>query len=313
MSDSKPKNETLAEHRHHCEAKIRCPFEAKADSVDDILDGNWTKRIRNTLTEYKNNGISGAILLDSLAFSDAVCEGKAKPFRLPPDLFSGDQEESGIPCWLSAAYHLASADEECDDKLVSNILCDFAKAFGRYSDSLRADCTKQYGDIFASGMEASVFDSGASDVIKVSSLELGSETSIQKVERLFLGNHFFPETKYTVEKLGKETPRESQVAFQLRQLKVEFAEKEISNNEIQRYLNSKGFVSKDSLCWTYESEDGSLACLDMHGENVVKTKSGAIVTIDPCIIPSTPELRFSVAGLSAKYDYDRPPAKLFCK
>ena len=58
---------------------------------------------------------------------------------------------------------------------------------------------------------------------------------------------------------------------------------------------------KDDFLNHYVSKGGDLACLDLHGENVVKDTNGNIICIDPCVIPNVYELE-----LGGTYQYDMP-------
>ena len=209
------------------------------------------------------------------------------------------------PSWLMSAYHVASAPG-VNNRTAYAIVRDFATVADCLFPDASGECEKDYGKRFASGMEASVYNAG-DNVVKTSCLGIASSDIMQKIERILLGNIFFPETAYEVIGFGGEKGvlDVGGATFVLAQPRVALSGEPLADEEIEAFLKSRGFKAKDIFWHSFVSEDNNLAAMDMHGENVVKTKDGRIVVIDPCVIPNVYDL-----DLRGFYSYDEPPTSI---
>lgn len=301
---SLPSAETLAEHRKHCRAKPgNCPFEKRGDLADDLA-GRPVLSPAKLFFLYKSEGVIDRLVSEARRYTEAVADGMATPRRLPAEVFMTEMEKP-IPEWLVSAYHVASAPG-VDNRTAYAIVRDFATVADCLFPDASGACEKEYGKRFASGMEASVYNAG-DNVVKTSGLGLASTDILQKIERILLSNIFFPETAYEVIGFGGEKGvlDVDGATFVLAQPRVSLSEELLADEEIEAFLKSKGFKAKDMFWHSFVSEDNNLAAMDMHGENVVKTKDGKIVVIDPCVIPNVYDLE-----LRGFYNYDEPPTSV---
>ena len=296
-----PVNETIAEHRKHCKArKGHCPFEAKADNVDDLTAGSKLVKNQSDLSAiYEQEGVSSRLVDAVRTIHKGILDGSISPKRLPPDIFRNKEIEK-IPTWMTYAYLVAS-NYPNDEKKVNEILTAFAKESGNYHENLRDDMIEEYGDPIGHGMESDVFYANPHTVVKASSLGMDTKDTLSKIERIMLGNIYFPETGYVPTALGKSP--DGGLLFGLRQNLVNFkGTKPLTDKEISRWLGEKGWQLADPKEHSYVSKGWDLAGLDMHNENVVRDKRGRIFCIDPCVIPNTEKV-----GLFGYYDYGNPP------
>ena len=76
----------------------------------------------------------------------------------------------------------------------------------------------------------------------------------------------------------------------------------MSDKEIDEWMKQKGWEVADAFLHHYQSKDGNLVCMDVHGDNLVRTKDGNVVCLDSCVLPNAHELY-----MDGHYDYDKPP------
>lgn len=315
-----PPGVTLADHRKVCTAKPgHCPYEKRnaqgeeADALTAPPDGaaapsqKQPRRIPakprspqdELLETFRSEGVTDRLMDLTEDFHAAVLNGTARPKRLPNDAFTNDGGK--MPMWLLGAYYTAS--NAPDDETATQILSAFAKKAGCYVEDSNATCQERYGEpVHEGSMESTVYDHG-STVVKASTFGFGSDGMLQKVERIILGNRYFPETGYTPIGFGNAAAGIDQPVFLLEQPKVQYDQSEpLTEQEIQTWMKTRGFEPNPEQPHAYQTEWGDLACLDCHNENVIRTNDGRIVNIDPGVIPNTED-----AGLDGYYDYDNPP------
>lgn len=308
---SLPEGESLEEHRKHCKAKKgNCPFEERADSVDEVeasrgrrkSGGSEIPEQAELARIYESEGVSKRLVQAAKSLHDGIISGAVKPKRLPASVFQ-DEAVAKIPKWMTYAYLVAS-NYPNDDKRASGVLEQFARASGKFREDLQTAYTEQYGDPIGHGMESDVYDDGKGYVMKSSTLGMDTKTTLGKIERIMLGNIQFPETGYKPIEMGKAP--DGGLLFGLRQRWIPFDEgKKVSDTEIQKWLKERGWDLADPERHSYVSKGWDLACLDMHDDNLVRMKDGQILCIDPCVVPNT-----EAVGLFGYYDYENPPQEV---
>ena len=186
--------------------------------------------------------------------------------------------------------------------MADRVLTDFAKKGKAYQQDMKGYFQKTFGmeNYIKSGLEAAVYNLDENTVVKESNLQLGTSNVLERIERVMLGNFFFPETGYTPFALGKSD--EGELEFGLKQRKIQLGNGEMEDDDIEKWLKEKGWRMKDSFLRNYVSENGELCCMDMHGGNIVRDRDGNIVCIDPCVVPNSYERE-----MGGHYDYDNPP------
>lgn len=314
-----PPGMTLSDHKKVCKAKPgECPYEehnAKGEEADTLTAPPTASSPRQrrksaasalqppTQAElfdtFQREGVTNRLMDLTERFHAAVLTGKAKPKRLPNDAFTNDGGK--MPMWLLGAYYTASNAH--DDATAKQVLSAFAKKAGCYIEDATATCEDRYGNpISENSMESTVYDHGAT-VVKESTFGFGSDGMLQKIERLILGNRYFPETGYTPIGFGNAAAGIDQPVFLLEQPKVQYDQSNpLTDDEIQAWMKTRGFEPNPEQPYAYQTEWGDLACLDCHNENVIRTNDGRIVNIDPGVIPNTEDV-----GLDGYYDYENPP------
>lgn len=248
---------------------------------------------------YEEKGVCDELLDASESLLNAIVSGKVKPKRLPKEAFD-TEAVSKLPLWLTSAY-LVGSNYGDNEERCRKVLVDFAKAAGKHKKQLLGNLELKYGKQIGDGAEANVFKTDDGRVAKASTLGL-AEGTLLKIERLMLSNHYFPETAYSVEGIG-ESPS-GEMLFELMQPWIDFSDTKMNDDEIAEWLEKRGrgWDVGDAFFHNYVSKGRDLACLDMHNENVVKTKDGKIVCVDPCIVPNYYDLM-----LKGYYNYDDPP------
>lgn len=302
-----PKNESLSEHLKHCDAKKACPFlrsEKKIESSDILLKGNEKKvpTQKDLFDSYEKSGITEELKELIVAFHHAVCYGMVETKRMPIEAFS-EIGDGTIPMWMMGAYYIAANNGD-DDKYAEKVLLDFAKASGKIFDKPYEMLKEKYGKSIGKGLESNGVFKDGNTVVKNSWLSLGALDMgvLQKIERIILGNKYYPETKYRVDGLGLV---KGEVTFLLRQPFVDFkGSLPLTDEEIDEWAAERGFFIRERWTANYATEGNDLASLDMHNQNVVRSVDGQIVCIDPCVIPNVYAI-----GIRGFYDYDNPPKK----
>lgn len=298
-----PKGETLEEHRKHCKAKKgACPFEKKVDEMDDLSAKNTKVLSQDELADiYEKEGVSENLVESTKQLHRGILSGAVQPKRISAEIFK-NADMGQVPTWMTYAYLVASNFSH-DDKKATQVLEDFAKASGNYIDNMQETFARQYGDPIGNGMESDVFDGGAY-VIKSSTLGMDTKDTLSKIERIFLGNIYFPETGY--QPFGLGTAPDGGPLFALRQNFVHLdKDKKLGDKEIEIWLKDRGWDLADPKERSFVSRGWDLLGLDMHNDNIVRTKDGHVVCIDPCVVPNT-ESR----GLFGYYDYNKPPQNI---
>ena len=270
------------------------------EKQDDL--GSPTPTYEDLKRIYEEKGVCDELLDAAEGLFHGIVGEKVKPKRMPVEAFN-TEAVSDLPSWLIAGY-LVGSNYGNDNDRCKGVLLDFAKAAGKYKEDMYGDLEERYGEKIGDGAEADVFKTDDGRVAKASTLSL-SNGSMEKVERIMLSNHHFPETAYSVEGLG-EAPN-GELLFELTQPWIDFSDEKMSDNEIEQWLEKRGrgWKMADSFFHNYVSKGNNLACLDMHDENVVKTKDGEIVCVDPCVVPNYYDLM-----LKGYYNYDDPPDSL---
>lgn len=230
-----PPGVTIADHRKVCTAKPgHCPYEkrnAQGEEADMLTAPPTASSPRQrrksagsalpppTQSElfdtFQREGVTNRLMDLTERFHAAVLTGKAKPKRLPNDAFTNDGGK--MPMWLLGAYYTAS--NASDDETATQALTAFAKKAGCYVEDATATCEDRYGNpISEKSMESTVYDHGAT-VVKASTFGFGSDGMLQKIERLILGNRYFPETGYTPIGFGNAAAGIDQPVFLLESAK----------------------------------------------------------------------------------------------
>lgn len=249
---------------------------------------------------YEEKGVCDELVDLCERLLNGIVDGEVSPKRMPREAFSTEAVK-GLPPWLIYGYLVGSnywEEEPCQKALI-----DFAKAADRFSETPNKELKEKYGESIGGGVEANVYKKDDQTVAKVSTLGIAGGP-MERVERLMLSNHYFPDTAYSVDKLG-QIPN-GEVLFMLEQPWIDFADEKLSDEEIGEWLknNGRGWHLADSFVFAYASEGKDLACLDMHGENVVKTKTGKIVCVDPCVVPNYYDLM-----IGGHYNAYEPPER----
>lgn len=265
------------------------------ESQDDILPPSYEDLQRI----YEEKGVCDELLDAADELFHGIVKGTVKPKRMPKEAFD-TEAAAKLPKWLMAGYLVGTnyGDHEAKCK---EVLLDFAKSAGVYKEDMYREYRDKYGDVVGDGMEAFVYNRGDGRVAKVSTLGIAGG-NLARVERLMLSNHYFPETAYEVDGLG--TQKTGELVFGLHQPFIDFDDTEMEEDEVQKWVENRGRGWKvgDSWTWSYVSKGNDLACLDMHGKNVVRTKDGTVVCLDPCVVPNHYDLM-----VNGHYNYDDPP------
>ena len=300
-----PKNESLAEHRKHCKAEPgNCPFEKELAKKNESDEADASPRQNPPTYDsvaklYETEGVSDRTVTEARRLYDSIIDGKTIPKRIPASVFKSEGARK-LPEWMILAY-LVGSEYQDSDVAPRNVLLDFAGATGNLIPNMRESFTEKYGEKIGKGAEAWVFKESDTGVVKASDLSVEGATCLQQLERLMISNNFFPETAYEPFAVGEDD--NGGLVYGLRQNYVKFDENEpLTEEEIERWLKDRDWILQDQMMYGYASKGGDLACLDMHGENVVKDKQGNIFCLDPCVIPN-------VWGIFQRsyYNYDDPP------
>ena len=257
---------------------------------------------------YNAEGVSNRLMEMVERLHEGIIKGKVKSKRLPASVFRYPEMRM-IPRWLVYAYLVASGalnQHPNHDWKKEVILKDFAHRAGVYDDDdLDKKYTEEYGEPFAHGTEAQVYDMGDGYVMKTSDLHI-SQGLMQKLERLMLSPHFFPDTACIPVGLGTGSEvgdREGELVFALKQKKIPLREGYTDDEYVERYMRDKGWDLCNYQYYAWTNKDRTLASLDCHGENICFTKTGEMACVDPCVLPNI----FPV--LDGKYDIRNPPKK----
>ena len=315
-----PKNETLAEHKKHCKAKPgNCPFERKleaqaaaeehrnvtrAKETDKADDVSATPRQEPPTYEsvaelYESEGVSDRTVIEARRLYDSILEDKTVPKRIPASVFKTEGAKK-LPEWMVLSYLIGSEYQD-DGEAQKAVLLDFAEATGNLIPNMKENFEKKYGKRIGKGAEAWVFRESEDKVVKASDLSVEGRTCLQQLERLMISNDHFPETAYSPFAVGQDEA--GGLVYGLRQNYIQYDEDNpLTEEEIERWLRDRGWNSEDKVLYGYASKGGDLACLDMHGQNVVQDDKGNIFCLDPCVIPN-------VWGIFRRsyYNYDDPP------
>lgn len=291
-----PKNETIAEHRTHCEAKPgNCPFE-KESAIPNSKDA-----LSGVYAEYLRYGFTDSVLRNVDEIDDEIADGKLTPLRVPAELMSRSGSV-GMPKWFRSLYHLM-AYRSCTTMPLklndTDFIMDYASARGKWSDDLNRLCRTKLGEPFGAGEESDVYDAKSS-VIKTFT-DILTPNMLTAMERVMLGNYYFPEAKYDILGFGIfKRENNSFIGMLLKQRKFDFSVGEMCDAELLKYIFSLGLTPEGSGDEIRNiSRDGMLSISDMHSGNVRKTSDGSVIAVDVCCMFN-----------QDKYDFDNPPRKM---
>lgn len=291
-----------------CEAEKAesCPYYQKEKTQVEKEDAveKASRMQEKLLSLYDEKGVSVELIRACEDFMMGVQEGRVEPKRLPSSIFKMKDAWNKIPKWMAFAYIVGSNCKDRDGK-VDKILETFAKASDAYIEGdIRNELKKTYGDIIGDGLESWVYHSDNNqEVIKSTTFDVGGVSTLTKIERLILGNIYFPETAYEPFAIGKD--KNGDLNFALKQRKAIFEETPLTQEQIKKWLEARGWILYNAWCGNFVSKGNDLACMDMHEGNVVQTKEGSILCIDPCVYPNLLTL-----GIKGYYDYRYPPKEM---
>lgn len=180
----------------------------------------------------------------------------------------------------------------------ARIIEQWAKATGCWTDDIEDTLTSLMGEQIAEGGEAHVYDHGAT-LIKSIGLDYYIEP-ILALDRISLHNAYFPETKLSVLGFG----RDNDGAFRIIAEQQFIEGTRMTDEDIAEYMKRMDFKLINPRNWTFATSDIYLS--DMHDENVIQSRNGAVFVIDCDIRINTPELRCGgIRKLTTEVEFEK--------
>lgn len=249
------------------------------DSVNHIIDDNFTPEGLNLLESYAELFLSGKCLFERYSPQEQYGCNAGGPTNVIASILAGAEAQTDFP------------DEKLSDfkkelkhgKNQAQIIENWARAIGCWFDDVDEFLFRTFGEKISEGGEAKVYDGGPF-LIK----SIGLDYYIlpcYALDRISLHNAFFPETLLYVIGFG----RDKDGAFQMIVRQTFIEGNPMTQEEIDDYVTSLGFTLRNPVNWTFTTPLIYLS--DVHDENVIRSPKGNIFIIDCDIRLNTPQLR----------------------
>ena len=249
------------------------------DSVTAVITKGFTPEGLQKLDEYAEHFITRRLVYQR--FSPAEQHGCAAggPAHVVASLLAGAETYAN----RNAPQDVSGFQRELQQgKEQTEIIEQWAKAIGCWTDDVENALQNVLGTKIAEGGEAMVYDHGASLVKSI-----GLDYFVQPIlalDRITLHNTCFPETKLYVLGFGKA---DEEFKIIVEQAFVKGTH--VPDSEISTFAQNMDFKQINPKNWTYATPEIYLS--DLHDENVIHSEEGNIFVVDCDIRINTPELR----------------------
>ena len=248
-------------------------------SIQGIIANDFMPEDLALLDRYAEQFISGRIVYKRFSPSEQYgCATGGATHVIASLLAAASFRASGIIPPISDF----KIEQQCAE---AQAICieHWAKKVGCWIVNPEEELTELCGEQVAEGGEAHVFYNRTS-LLKVIGLDYYIQP-ILALDRISLHNAYFPETRLRVIGFG----RNGQGEFQIIVEQPFIAGSPMTEFEIQDFAESLGFKLMNPRNWTYATP--AIYLSDLHDENVIRSKNGAVYVIDCDIGINTPELR----------------------
>ena len=247
-------------------------------SVSEIVREGFTSEGLEKLSDYAEQFKAGEILYKRFSPTEQLGCVEGGAVHVVASILAG--AEAGANS-LSAPRGSFKREQQLG-KIQEERIEAWAKAAGCWVDDTSV-YRKTFGGQLARGGEAVVYDNG-NTVLKTIGLDYFVQP-ILALDRISLHNAYFEPTKMTVLGFGRNPEGDFMVIV----TQTFFQGHRMTDEEIRDYTERLGFKLVNPRNWTYSTPDVYLS--DMHDENVIRDRAGAVYVIDCDIRINTPELR----------------------
>ena len=248
------------------------------DSVNTIITQGFTPEGLQKLDEYAEYFITRRLVYQR--FSPAEQHGCAAggPAHVVASLLAGAETYAN----RIIAQDVSGFQRELQQgKKQAEIIEQWAKAIGCWTDDVDNALQNVLGTKIAEGGEAMVYDHGASLVKSI-----GLDYFVQPIlalDRITLHNTYFPETTLYVLGFGRA---DGEFKIIVEQPFVKGIH--VPDGDISIFAKNMGFKQINPKNWTYATAEIYLS--DLHDENVIRSEEGNIFVVDCDIRINTPNL-----------------------